>query len=249
MADLRQQAAVLKRSLSPKKGVRSVPVGDAELHVFTEDAVRAATTVTPVDDERATMPVTPVDDVRAELQVSPEDDVRAELQMTPEEGVRADHRVTPDDDVRDESALELEPLELEEIPQPAPLSHEAQVKQLLAQALTMAKQLGLVSDEGGGAFVLTETSHHARQDSSCTCAECAPYNQVHWYCLMCGSGPHDWVSERPRHERLLLDPGGVTGSRHACCTDQCVRDYLARITRPPARVVGKQLLDPTLALP
>ena len=198
---------------------------------------------------KAVIAVSPDVKVRpAVFQVSEENEVRqAVTEESLEEFVRAEHEVSPEDVVLDGDELSLEDAEV--ISAPAPLSQEAQVKQLLSQALTMAKALGMVREEGGGAFVFTERSRQPRRDSSCTCEECTSYNQQHWYCIVCDSGPHDWVSDKPRHERLVLDIGGITGARHACCSDQCTRDYLASIRRPEPRVVGKQVLDPMLALP
>lgn len=136
-------------------------------------------------------------------------------------------------------------------PAPAPtVSQEAQVRQLLSQALSMGRQLGLVTGGDGSFQVLDQATRQARTSSDCTCELCVPWNQQHWFCIVCDSGPHAWDVDKPRHERLVLEVGGIRGSRHACCTDQCAKDYVSRLQRTQQpRPVNRQAADPMLALP
>jgi hypothetical protein len=187
--------------------------------------------------------------VPAALDVSHEDEVRQAVDgVIPETEVpEAECAPTDDDEVLGDTPILLEP---EVMDDPEPLSQEVQVRQLLTQALGMARRLGLVEEAENGVFTFAEVRRNPRKDSSCDCAQCSEFNQLHWFCYTCQSGPHDWETDKPRHERIALMAGGVAGVRYACCTDQCARDYLASVSRQPQpRPVGRQLIDPTLALP
>jgi hypothetical protein len=130
-------------------------------------------------------------------------------------------------------------------------SDMARVQALLAEALRLGQQYGLVERHEGGALVLAgETRRSRRLSSECTCPECPPHDQQHWWCMECGSGPHDWRhGAKPQYERQTLKPGGIQGVRHAVCSAQCARDYLSRLGRQPSGVPMSQEMDPTLGLP
>lgn len=89
-----------------------------------------------------------------------------------------------------------------------------------------------------GSFILGRQLEMRKQrdalGSDCTCDECTPYNQRHWVCFMCGSGPWEWHTRAPRTQRTLLAPGNKAGIRHAVCSDRCGRDYLEGLGRVPS---------------
>jgi hypothetical protein len=127
----------------------------------------------------------------------------------------------------------------------------ARVKALLTEALRLGVQYHLIEKQPDGALLLAGQVRQARRESSdCTCAKCTPYSQQHWICVVCHSGPHDWLMVKPQFERQALKAGGIEGTRHAACSQQCARDYLQGLGRQPAADLPMaQGLDPTLALP
>jgi len=126
----------------------------------------------------------------------------------------------------------------------------ARVKALLAEAIRLGVQYHLIEKQPDGALLLAGQIRQARRDSSdCDCPQCSPYAQQHWVCVVCHSGPHDWLMVKPQFERQALKAGGIEGTRHAACSAQCARDYLQGLGRQPSGVPLGRGLDPTLALP
>lgn len=124
------------------------------------------------------------------------------------------------------------------------------VSALLAEALRLGLQYHLVEKQPDGTLLLAGQSRTTRRESSdCTCQQCTPHAQQHWICVVCHSGPHDWLMVKPQYERQALKPGGIEGTRHAACSAQCARDYLSTLGRQPSGVPLGRGIDPTLALP
>jgi len=126
----------------------------------------------------------------------------------------------------------------------------ARVKALLTEALRLGVQYHLIEKQPDGALLLAGQVRQSRRDSSdCTCQQCSPHSQQHWICVVCHSGPHDWLMVKPQYERQALKAGGIEGTRHATCSAQCARDYLQGLGRQPSGVPLARGIDPTLALP
>lgn len=126
----------------------------------------------------------------------------------------------------------------------------ARVQALLTEALRLGTQYGLVTRRPDGSIALPGMQPATQRDSSeCTCERCTVHHQAHWWCMVCNSGPHDWMLVKPQFERQTLKPGGIEGVRHAACSAQCAREYLASVGRQPSGVRETRPIDPTLALP
>lgn len=124
------------------------------------------------------------------------------------------------------------------------------VNALLSEALRLGLQYHLVEKQPDGTFLLAGQTRTTRRESSdCTCQQCSPHAQMHWVCVVCHSGPHDWLMVKPQYERQALKPGGIEGTRHAACSAQCAREYMSTLGRQPSGVPVGRGLDPTLALP
>src|SRR5262245_19191307 len=92
----------------------------------------------------------------------------------------------------------------EEAPEEAPepqsdqqaLVHHAtnrgKVQALLEEALRLGQQYGLVVEQADGRLAIAGRQHTLRDGSECSCAQCTSYNQLHWFCVVCHSGPFDW---------------------------------------------------------
>ena len=155
-----------------------------------------------------------------------------------------------------ETPVEGEDDDLSETPEPeeTAVGHATvpieRVNALLAEALRLGLQYHLVEKQPDGTFLLAGQSRTTRRESSdCTCQQCTPQAQQHWICVVCHSGPHDWLMVKPQYERQALKPGGIEGTRHAACSAQCARDYLSTLGRQPSGVPLGRGIDPTLALP
>lgn len=124
------------------------------------------------------------------------------------------------------------------------------VTALLTEALRLGTQYGLVTKRPDGSIALPGMQPaQARESSECPCQQCGPHHQQHWWCMVCNSGPHDWLLNKPQFERQTLKPGGIEGVRHACCTAQCAREYMMTIGRQPAQMPERRQIDTGLALP
>ena len=165
-----------------------------------------------------------------------------------------------DDDIPDPE--EPEPSEIDEDDAPEPtepsVSRQALIAQrtqhertkaLLAEALRLGLSQGLIERRSDGSFAVPGEDKPTRLSSDCTCQACSPQNQRHWWCVVCGSGPHDWLMNKPQFERQTLKPGGIEGARQAACSSQCARDFIGSLGRQPSGAKTSQTIDPTLALP
>ena len=127
------------------------------------------------------------------------------------------------------------------------------VQAMLQEALRLGRQVGLVELQADGTLALAgHTARGRREDSDCHCERCTPWAQQHWWCVVCHSGPHDWMLMKPQYERQVLKPGGIEGARHGACSAQCARDYLSSLGRQPALNTGmnpNRQIDPSLGLP
>lgn len=126
------------------------------------------------------------------------------------------------------------------------------VTALLQEALRLGQQYNLVRQLPDGTLEIAGQSRRTpRETSDCTCPQCSAHAQQHWWCMVCNSGPHDWMSVKPQYERQTLKPGGIEGVRHAACSAQCARDYLSGLNRQPSGLTQaqQQTIDPTLGLP
>ena len=127
------------------------------------------------------------------------------------------------------------------------------VQAMLQEALRLGRQVGLVELQADGTLAIAgHTPRGRREDSECHCQRCSPWQQQHWWCVVCWSGPHDWHLVKPQYERQVLKPGGIEGARHAACSSQCARDYLSSLGRQPQLNTGvnpTRTIDPTLGLP
>ena len=129
-------------------------------------------------------------------------------------------------------------------------SARSRVQALLAEALRLGEAHHLLERQPDGSILLAgQTRHTRRATSDCTCQACRPHDQRHWWCVVCGSGPHDWMLVKPQYERQTLKPGGIEGARQAACSAQCARDFLSSLGRQPSGVPTGTPIDPTLALP
>lgn len=76
-----------------------------------------------------------------------------------------------------------------------------------------------------------------RQGSECRCPECPPYNQNHWYCAGCFSGPHSWHSDKPSQSPVTrLHEGGKDGMAWQFCSPQCKVLWQSRRAQSVPRV-------------
>lgn len=125
----------------------------------------------------------------------------------------------------------------------------SRVQALLAEALRLGEAHHLIERRSDGSFALPGQIGKRRATSDCTCQTCSPHDQRHWWCVVCGAGPHDWLMVKPQYERQTLKPGGIEGARQAACSAQCARDFLAGLGRQPSGVPTSREIDPTLALP
>ena len=128
----------------------------------------------------------------------------------------------------------------------------ARVQAMLQEALRLGEQFDLVRTLPDGTLEIAgQTRRPVRESSDCTCQQCSPYAQQHWWCMVCNSGPHDWLMVKPQHERQVLLPGGIEGRRHACCSMRCAQTYLQTLGRQPSGMSPTQerTLDPTLGIP
>ena len=133
---------------------------------------------------------------------------------------------------------------------PVPRTGIAKVQALLQEALRLGQEYNLIERQPDGSLLLAgQTPTRGRDTSDCACAQCMPWAQQHWWCVMCGSGPHDWHLLKPQFERQTLKPGGIEGARQAACSAQCARDFLSRLGRQPSGLPTSRQLDPTLGLP
>lgn len=177
----------------------------------------------------------------------------------------AGHPETPVNDEPETAEIpedtEADEEETPESAEPAPVSSTGQalapqslvlarVKALVDEALRLGQQHHLIEQQPDGAFLLAGAPRRSRRESSdCTCPACARHDQRHWWCVVCSSGPHDWMMVKPQYERQTLKPGGIEGVRQAACSAQCARDFLATLGRQPSGIPTSQTIDPTLALP
>ena len=195
----------------------------------------AAPTEPPVVDEPVILD--PLEDLEAEEQV-PHDEA-AVVELDPHD-IADLLDPTPDNDVDEEPPDETE----------VRRAGEARVQALLTEALRLGTQYGLVRQRPDGSLTIPSIQPaNQRETSECTCPRCGPHNQLHWWCMVCNSGPHDWLVVKPQFERQTLKPGGIEGVRHAACSAQCARDYMLSINRQPSGIRETRQLDPTLALP
>src|SRR5262245_14893654 len=73
------------------------------------------------------------------------------------------------------------------------------VQARLQEALRLGIQTGLVERHQDGTLVLAGQSRARRETSDCACGECTPWAQQHWWCVVCGSGPHAWQMTKPQY--------------------------------------------------
>ena len=68
-----------------------------------------------------------------------------------------------------------------------------------------------------------------RLGSDCDCPQCTPFNQHHWYCAGCYSGPHEWVIRQPKGDAItILGAAGLSGKSWQFCTPDCGRVFRQR---------------------
>jgi hypothetical protein len=155
----------------------------------------------------------------------------------------------PSDDEEDEDAPEDAETSVSRQALIAQRTTHERTKALLAEALRLGLSQGLIERRQDGSFALPGDVRPPRLTSDCACATCSPQNQRHWWCVVCGSGPHDWLMNKPQFERQTLKAGGIEGARQAACSGQCAKDYIQSLGRQPSGVPTGQTVDPTLALP
>jgi hypothetical protein len=172
-----------------------------------------------------------IDVVAVDLSVPPEPDEAPES-PDPHENTEAEEEEIPDETV------------------PARQTGIAKVQALLTEALRLGQEYHLIERQPDGTLLLAgQTPLRQRASSDCACPQCHPWAQQHWWCVVCGSGPHDWHLLKPQFERQTLKAGGIEGTRQAACSAQCARDFLQRLGRQPAGLPSSQQIDPTLGLP
>jgi len=218
-------------------------------------ALAAARATGPLPRDPKTGRLMPRASVRAELPVDTETEEQdlhdeaavAVLEYAADvEVLEPEHsEITDDPEADQEELTELEQRALGQ--QRAAL---VRVKALLEEALRLGVDYKLIEKHPDGTLVLAGQDRPGRRDSSdCACAQCTPWAQQHWWCVVCSSGPHDWQMVKPQYERQTLKPGGIEGARQAACSAQCARDFLSSLGRQPSGAPIGRGIDPTLGLP
>lgn len=119
---------------------------------------------------------------------------------------------------------------------PAPASGKASPDELdeLRRVLARFVDQGILEQRPDGSLLLPGFVDPRQQKidaegSDCDCPRCTPFNQQHWYCAGCFSGPHEWVIRQPKGDAItILGAAGLSGTSWQFCTPDCSRTFRQR---------------------
>lgn len=70
----------------------------------------------------------------------------------------------------------------------------------------------------------------------CDCGRCSSTRELHYYCTICGGGPHDIQSMRAGFTKHSMAPANLWGLAHYSCPGPCTTQFMGQLGQAPAMV-------------